>query len=72
MNVGCTVTVLNTKLNKEFSYKIVGDTESNPAQGIISNISPIGAGLVGKKTGEIASIKTPGGLVNLKVVSIKA
>lgn len=72
VNVGCTVTVLNTKLNKEFSYKIVGDTESNPAQGIISNISPIGAGLVGKKTGEIASIKTPGGLVNLKVVSIKA
>ena len=72
VNVGCTVTVLNTKLNKEFTYKIVGDTESNPAQGIISNISPIGAGLVGKKTGEIASIKTPGGLVNLKVVSIKA
>ena len=72
VNVGCTITVLNVKLNKEFTYKIVGDTESNPAQGIISNVSPIGAGLVGKKVGELATIKTPGGLVNLKVLKIKA
>jgi len=72
VNVGCTITVLNVKLNKEFTYKIVGDTESNPAQGIISNVSPIGAGLVGKKVGELATIKTPGGIVNLKVLKIKA
>lgn len=72
VNVGCTITVLNVKLNKEFTYKIVGDTESNPAQGIISNVSPIGAGLVGKKVGELATIKTPGGLVSLKVLKIKA
>lgn len=71
VNVGCTVAVLNMKLNKEFSYKIVGDTESDPAKGIISNISPVGAGLVGKKVGEIATIKTPGGVVNLKVLKIK-
>lgn len=72
VNVGCTITVLNLKLNKEFTYKIVGDTESNPAQGIISNISPVGAGLINKKVGEVAVIKTPGGMVNLKILSIKA
>lgn len=72
VNVGCTVTVLNMALKKEFSYKIVGDAESNPAKGIISNISPVGAGLISKKVGEVATIKTPGGIVNLKVVSIKA
>lgn len=72
VNVGCTITVLNVKLNKEFTYKIVGDTESNPAQGIISNVSPIGAGLVGKKVGDVATIKTPGGMVSLKVLKIKA
>ena len=72
VNVGCTVTVLNMALKKEFSYKIVGDAESNPAKGIISNISPVGAGLIGKKVGEIATIKTPGGIVNLQVVSITA
>ncbi len=72
VNVGCTVEVLNVKLNRQFSYKIVGDTESDPINGIISNISPVGAGLIGKKVGEIASIKTPGGLVELKIVKITA
>ena len=72
VNVGCTVKVLNVALKKEFSYKIVGDAESNPAKGIISNISPVGAGLLGKKVGEVAAIKTPGGMVNLKVVDISA
>lgn len=72
VNVGCTVVVLNTKLNKEFTYKIVGDAESDPIHGVISNISPIGAGLVGKKVNEVASIKTPGGLVSLKILKIKA
>lgn len=72
VNVGCTVKVLNMGMKKEFSYKIVGDAESNPAKGIISNISPVGAGLLGKKVGEVATIKTPGGMVNLKVVDISA
>ena len=72
VNVGCTVEVLNVKLNRKMSYKIVGDTESDPVNGIISNISPVGAGLMGKKVGEVASIKTPGGLVELKVVKITA
>ena len=72
VNVGCTVKVMNMGLKKEFSYKIVGDAESNPAKGIISNISPVGAGLLGKKVGEVATIKTPGGMVNLKVQKIEA
>ena len=72
VNVGCTVKVLNMKVTKEFSYKIVGDAESEPAKGIISNISPVGAGLVGKKVGEVAAIKTPAGIMNFKVLEIKA
>lgn len=70
VNVGCTVEVLNVKLNRKMSYKIVGDTESDPFNGIISNVSPVGAGLMGKKVDEIASIKTPGGVVELKVLKI--
>ena len=72
VSVGCTVEVLNVKLNRNFKYKIVGDTESDPLNGVISNISPVGAGLMGKKVGEVASIKTPGGLVELKIVKISA
>lgn len=71
VNVGCKVTVLNMNVNKEFEYSIVGDTESDPIHGVISNISPVGAGLLDKKVGEVANIKTPGGLVQLKILKIK-
>ena len=72
VSIGCSVEVLNIKLNRQLTYKIVGDTESDPINGIISNISPVGAGLMGKKVGETASIKTPGGVVELKILKISA
>lgn len=72
VGVGCRVTVNNMKLNKEFEYKIVGDTDADPLNGLISNVSPIGAGLIGKKVGEIANIKTPAGITQFKIVKIKA
>lgn len=72
VSVGCTVQVLNLKMNKEFAYKIVGDAESEPAKGVISNISPVGAGLMGKKVGEVAVVRTPAGVINFKVLAIKA
>lgn len=71
VGVGCTVTATNLKTNQVVEYKIVGDTDSDPFKGIISNISPIGAGLMNKKVGEIAQIRTPGGLVSYKITKIK-
>lgn len=72
VGVGCSVEVENVKLKRKITYKIVGDTESDPINGIISNISPVGAGLMGKKVGETTVIKTPGGVVELKILKIKA
>ena len=72
VSVGCKVTVNNMRMNKEFEYKIVGDTDADPLNGLISNVSPIGAGLIGKKVGEIANIKTPAGITQFKIVKIKA
>lgn len=72
VEVGCKVTVTNLKLKKDFDYKIVGDTDADPLNGLISNVSPIGAGLIGKKVGEIANIKTPAGITQFKIVKIKA
>ena len=54
VNVGCKVTIENIKTKQSFEYKIVGDTDSDPLNGLISNVSPIGAGLVGKKVNEVA------------------
>lgn len=71
VGIGCKVTVTNVKTNQTIEYKIVGDTDSDPLNGLISNASPIGAGLIGKKTGEVAIIKTPAGVTQLKIVKIK-
>lgn len=71
VGIGCKVTVENVKLKQSFEYKIVGDTDSDPLNGFISNASPMGAGLIGKKVGEIAVIKTPAGIVQYKILKIK-
>ena len=56
VSIGCKVSIQNVKTNQTFEYKIVGDTDSDPMNGLISNASPIGAGLIDKKVGEIAKI----------------
>lgn len=71
VGVGCKVTITNIKTKQTVEYKIVGDTDSDPLNGLISNASPIGAGLMGKKVDDIALVKTPAGIVQYKVVSIK-
>ena len=53
-------------------YKIVGSTEADVLSGKISNESPVGAALIGKKTGEIVEIETPSGeVVKYKILDIK-
>lgn len=71
VGIGCKVTITNVKTNQTVEYKIVGDTDSDPLNGLISNVSPIGAGLIGKKVNEVAIIKTPAGIVQYKIVKIK-
>ena len=71
VGVGCKVSVTNIKTNASFVYTIVGDTDSDPINGLISNSSPVGAGLMGKKVGEVAIIKTPAGITQFKVTNIK-
>jgi len=53
-----------------FEYKIVGSNEANPAEGLISNESPIGRGLLGKKVGDMVSITVPRGEVVYHILAI--
>lgn len=68
--VGVTV-VLQADKGKTVSYTIVGSVEADPLEGKISDESPIGQALLGKKVGEEVSIKTPRGEVSYKVTEIK-
>ena len=64
------VKIRNTKNNSEFTYHLVSESESNLKEGKISVSSPIGSGLLGKKIGEFASVKTPGGEIHFEVLDI--
>lgn len=55
---------------KTVTYTIVGPVEANPLEGKISNESPIGLALFGKKVGDDAKITTPKGTVTYKIAAI--
>jgi transcription elongation factor GreA len=55
---------------KVLHYQIVGAPEADPAAGKISNESPVGAALLGKKVGELVDVNVPRGVMKLKVLKI--
>lgn len=69
--VGTLVTVLDYEFDEEIAYGIVGATEVNIAENKISNESPVGKALMGRKKGEEVEVETPGGVVKYKIMSIK-
>ena len=70
VQVGNTVKILDIEFNEELEYTIVGSTEVDLSKNRISNVSPIGAALIGAKKGQTVEAKTPGGIVSYKVLDI--
>lgn len=70
IEVGSTVVVQKEGGKGETTYIIVGSEEADMAAGKISNRSPIGLALYGKKKGDTAEITTPKGVVNYKIISV--
>lgn len=56
--------------SKKINYHIVGPVEANPVEGKISNESPIGLALMGKKEGDKATVTTPKGEINYTIASV--
>ncbi|HXK35089.1 MAG TPA: transcription elongation factor GreA [Candidatus Paceibacterota bacterium] len=71
VEMGSAIIVRKEGDKEEKSYQIVGTHEVDMAAGKISNTSPIGQALFGKKKGDTISFKTPGGIVNYKIIDIK-
>jgi transcription elongation factor GreA len=66
------VTIKNKKNGASFTYTLVTEEEADLKAGRISTMSPIGKGLLGKKKGESALIKTPAGELEFEIVNITA
>ena len=70
VQVGNKIQVLDMEYDEKLEYTIVGSTEVDLAENKISNESPIGAALLGKKKNDVVEVSTPGGLVNFKILKI--
>lgn len=69
VKIGSTVTV-NMPDGNELKYTIVGSVEVDPTGGKISNESPIGKALLGRKVGADVEARTPAGVIKLKICQI--
>jgi len=71
VSIGCTVKVYDESYNEEVEYTIVGSAEADPMNNKISDESPIGKALLGKKVGDVVSVEVPAGIINLKILEIR-
>ncbi len=70
INIGCIVLVYDKEFEEEIEFKIVGSTEANSLEGRISNESPVGQALLGKRVGETVVVETQVGEMEYEVLKI--
>jgi transcription elongation factor GreA len=70
VEIGATV-VIKEGNRKPETYTIVGAAEANPKEGLISNESPLGRSLLGKKIDDLVEVKAPDGTLKFRIVKIK-
>ncbi len=70
VSIGSKVVVKDLEYDEEMEYTIVGSAEANPYEGKISNESPVGKALLGKKKEEIIEVRVPDGLIKYQILSI--
>jgi len=70
VNVGTTVKLLDKEFKEEVEYQIVGSVEADVERNKISNESPVGHALLGKKVGNIIKVDTPDGCIKFQILDI--
>lgn len=61
INIGCRVKLYDCEYDEELEFQLVGSTEANSLQGKISNESPVGQALIGKRVGDLVDVEMPNG-----------
>ena len=70
VSIGAKVKVLDVEFEDEEEYSIVGSTEADPSQNKISDKSPVGKALIGRKIGETVDVEIPSGTISFKILEI--
>ena len=71
VSLGCTVVLKDMETEEEESYTLVGTTEADPFENKISNESPVGKAVIGKKIGDVVIAVTPAGELSYKILEVK-
>jgi len=72
VSIGSRVRLKDMEAGKTVEYQIVGSAEANPAERKLSNESPVGKAIIGRKKGEIVEVTAPRGARKFKILEIKA
>ena len=70
VSVGSKVKLLDQEYDEELDYVIVGSSEADPFNNRISNESPVGSAILGKKKGATVEVNTPDGVATFKILAI--
>lgn len=70
VSLGSKVEFVDEDLGETFTYEIVGTTEADVEQGRISNESPIGNALLGRKAGDTVNVKVPSGITSITIKKV--
>ena len=71
VGIGTTVTIRDVEFDEKETYMIVGSTEADPDAAKISNESPVGAALLGRRVGDMVEVHAPAGILQYEVLEIK-
>ncbi len=72
VSIGATVRLKDVDANQTVEYHIVGSAEANPSEQKLSNESPVGKAIMGRKKGETVEVTAPRGALKFKILDIKA
>jgi transcription elongation factor GreA len=72
VSVGSKVKLRDVAAKETVEYRIVGSAEANPAENKLSNESPVGKAIIGKKKGETVEVTAPRGTLKFKILEIRA
>ncbi len=71
VSLGSNVTLKDLETDEELDYLIVGSVEADPTNHRISNESPVGQAIMGRKKGEVVKVEAPHGCIEYQIVEIK-
>ncbi len=70
VHVGSLVKLENISVGREVEYRIIGSNESNPKENKISDESPVGKALLGRRVGDMVEVEVPAGLMTFKILAV--